>query len=156
MKNQQWKNFLITLAAIFIAGASLTYGALTAPHSTQQSQPSQSAQPPKKEVKNQPKNDLESQLPIITAVITSAYPKVASDYTMIKPQLYEQGKWFGAVLQYRGTDITNRDTLRVLVQKKGDVWTLRTTPPEMLLSAKKYPDVPKSVLVSLNKAVGLP
>lgn len=147
--NQQLKTFVIILAIIFIAGGSLLYGALTAPKpsSPQIQNPSVSATG---------SDALADQLSTITTVITSVYPKVASDYTVVKPKLYEQGEWFGAILQYKGQDTANRDTLRVLVQKKNGVWVLRTTPPEMLLSAKKYADVPKSVLKAINSPVGLP
>ena len=150
--NQQMKTFLIVISAIFIAGASLLYGALTAPK--------QSGSPVATQQATQPTSSLtgtvNAELPTIKAVLEGAYPKTTTDYTIIKPQLYEKGQWFGAVLQYKGSDIANRDTLRVLMQKKDGVWTLRTTPPEMLLSTKNYTDVPKSVLKAINSPVGLP
>jgi hypothetical protein len=75
---------------------------------------------------------------------------------MANKQLLGDGRWFGATLTYKGSDTANRDTLRVLLEKKDNLWTLRTTPPEPLLSTKKYPDVPKSVLQTINKPVSLP
>ena len=50
----------------------------------------------------------------------------------------------------------NRDTLRVLMEKQAGIWKLRTTPPEPILSAQEYTDVPKSVLSDINKPVSLP
>lgn len=149
--NQQLKTFLIILGTIFIAGGSLLYGALTAPKSTTNPAPTQV-----QAATTKTSGTVESQLSTIATVLESAYPKATTDYTMIKPQLYEQGEWFGALLQYKGSDTANRDTLRVLMQKKNSIWVLRTTPPEMLLSVKKYDDVPKSVLKAINNPVGLP
>ncbi len=149
--NPQLKTFLLILGAIFIAGGSLLYGALTAPKDTANPTPAQT-----KTATTDTTNELNNQLPTITTVLTSAYPIATSDYTMIKPQFYEQGTWFGALLQYKGPDTANRDTLRVLMQKKNGVWILRTTPPEILLSSKKYADVPKSILKAINNPVGLP
>lgn len=150
--NPQMKTFLIVIGAIFIAGGSLLYGALTAP---KQSDSPEAVQQSTKQTTSSI-DTVNAELPTIKMVLEGAYPKTATDYTMIKPQLYADGEWFGALLQYKGGDVANRDTLRVLMQKKDGAWTLRTTPPEILLSAKKYTDVPKSVLKAINSPVGLP
>lgn len=158
--NKNMKTFLIVVGCIVIGGGSLALGALTAPQApkaqpqlssqaTQQAKPSES--PKKPEV-----TPLEKELPTITAVLAAAYPKSATDYTMSKPKLYEDGRWFGALLSYKGTDSMNRDTLRVLMEKKDGEWKLRTTPPEPLLTSARYKDVPVSVLKDLNKPVSLP
>ncbi|MFZ2545302.1 MAG: hypothetical protein WAW80_04960 [Candidatus Saccharimonadales bacterium] len=152
--NQQLKTFLIILAAIFIGGASIAYGALTAPTPQQPAVSVQKASP--KITKESLDIKLKQELPTITTVLTTAYPKATIDYTMIKSQLFGEGEWFGALLSYHGTDTLNRDTLRVIMQKKDGAWILRTTPPEIILSAKKYPDVPKSILQTINKPVSLP
>lgn len=153
--NPQLKKFLIILTVIFIAGASLTYGALTAPKQQKQAPAATTSQPPETK-KPAPKPTLESEFPTIKGVLLASYPKVDTDYVMGNRQLLGDGRWFGATLTYKGSDTANRDTLRVLLEKKDNVWTLRTTPPEPLLSTKKYPDVPKSVLQTINKPVSLP
>ncbi len=156
--NKDMKLFLSILAAIFIAGGAFTYGALTAPQSqpapttTTTPQPSVSTKP----TASQLKEKLQSELPTILSVMTAAYPKIATDYTVNTGQLFDEGQWFGTTLTYRGSDSDNRDTLRVLLQKKNGVWTLRTTPPRLILSAKEFPDVPKSILQTINKPISLP
>lgn len=153
--NPQLKKFLIILAVIFIAGASLTYGALTAPKQQTQTPVSTASQTP--EIKKpDSKPTLETEFPTIQGVLLASYPKADTDYIMANKQLLGDGRWFGATLTYKGSDTANRDTLRVLLEKKDNLWTLRTTPPEPLLSTKKYPDVPKSVLQTINKPVSLP
>lgn len=151
--NQQLKTFLIILAAIFIAGGSLAYGALTAP-APQKQAPTIAPAP---QVKKSSLNDqLKLELPTITGALTAAYPKITTDYSLTKSQLFGDGEWFGTLLLYKGGDTANRDTLRVLMQKKNGMWYLRTTPPEMLLSTKKYPDVPKDILKTINQPISLP
>lgn len=156
--NKDMKLFLSILAAIFIAGGAFAYGALTAPQnqptpaSTATPTPSASTKPTASKLKEK----LQSELPTIMSVMTAAYPKITTDYTVNTGQLFDEGQWFGTTLTYRGTDSDNRDTLRVLLQKKNGVWVLRTTPPRLILSAKEFPDVPKSILKTINKPISLP
>lgn len=150
--NKNMQTFLAITAAIFIAGGSLALGALTAPPKQPET---------KKEVVAQPKKQsspakIKDETPAILSIIQTAYPKIITDYTIGTGKLYNEGKWYGTTLTYKGTDTNNRDTLRVLLQKKGESWIIRTTPPEPILSAKKYPDVPISVLKAINKPVSLP
>lgn len=142
---------LIVLIAIIIAVGSFTYGALTAPRQQTAKSPLPSATP-----KLQLPQLLAGEKPTINGILVAAYPKIATDYTIVNEQLYDQGQWYGAVLTYKGADTANRDSLRVLMQKKEGIWVLRTTPPQPILSALSYPDVPKSILQSINKPVALP
>lgn len=149
MRRKDMKIIILTAIGIIAACGAFTYGALTAP---------QQQTPVKQQtaVKQDPNSQLDKELETITLVLQSAYPKITTDYTISRGKLYDQGQWYGTTLTYKGTDTFNRDTLRVLMQKKDGIWTLRTTPPELLLSAKKYPDVPKSILQSVNQPVSLP
>lgn len=161
--NNTFKIYLIVIASIIIGGAAFAYGAMTAPRNTP-STASVSKSPtasPKASPSEQPKKLsaeelLQKELPVITGVLTEKYPKITTDYTVNKGQLFEDGKWFGTTLTYKGTDVNNRDTLRVLMEKKDNVWTLRTTPPRPLLSVKEFADVPKAVLQAINKPISLP
>lgn len=144
---------IVTVVAVIIAGAgAVAYGAATAPKPT----PAK----PTATVVSRSQADLDALLkaeqPTITSVLTATYPKITTDYTINPGRLYDQGQWYGTTLTYTGSDSMNRDTLRVLLQKKNGIWTIRTHPPEPLLSTIEFPDVPKSVLQSINKAISLP
>ena len=158
--NKNLKTFLIVIGCVLIGGGSLALGALTAPQAPKaqpQSSPQVAQQAKPQESPKKPEvAPLEKELPTITAVLAAAYPKSATDYTMSKQKLYENGRWFGALLSYKGTDSMNRDTLRVLMEKKDGEWKLRTTPPEPILTSHKYKDTPVAILKDLNKPVSLP
>lgn len=152
--NDQLKTVLILAGVVVIAAGSIAYGALTAPNKTSAPQTqSPASQAPKKAdtVKT-----LEEEMPTIHSSLLAAYPLINTDYTITREQLFEKGEWYGALLTYKGTDTENRDTLRVLMQKKDGAWVLRTTPPQPLLALKQFPDVPRSVLMSINRAISLP
>ena len=92
----------------------------------------------------------------IDQVIATNYPQIAELYTVNPGKLYHDGQWFGTTLTYKGTDDLSRDTLRILMQKKNGTWTIRTSPPSIILRAADYPDAPKSIIQDLNRAVELP
>lgn len=167
--NKNVKTFLIVIASIIIGGAAFAYGALTAPNQPQTQVSQQQTESPKPETSKETKQpetekpkelSPEEQLAVeqgaVDGVLIEKYPKISSDYTINKGQLFEKGKWYGTTLTYKGGDVNNRDTLRVLMEKKDGTWTLRTTPPRPLLSSKEFPDVPKSVLQAINKPISLP
>lgn len=168
--NKGLKTYFIVIASIIVGGAAFTYGALTAPDSKQIQQASQQkSESPKPEEKKSeapkptetPKKlNLNEQLLIeqgvIDGVLVEKYPKITTDYTINKGQLFDKGQWYGTTLTYKGADVKNRDTLRVLMEKKDGAWSLRTTPPQPLLSAMEFPDVPKSILQTINKPISLP
>lgn len=141
------------IAAVIVGVGAFTYGALTAPRAPATHAVSISKPAPKKVSQV---DKLKTERPTIIRVLTTAYPKITTDYTVADGQLYEQGEWYGTTLTYHGKDTMNRDTLRVLMQKINGVWKLRTTPPQPLLSAVTFPDAPKSVLESINQPVSLP
>ena len=156
--NQNLKIFLIIVACIIIAIASLAYGAMTAPgrHSEEKTKPSPTPTKTAPLTKTQLEAKLVEDLPAITAVLTTKYPLIATDYNIEAGKLFDQGQWFGTTLSYKGIDTDNRDTLRVLMQKKDGAWILRTNPPRPLLSQKDFPDVPKDILKKINQPVSLP
>lgn len=156
--NNQSRTILILVGVVIVAVGSIVYGALTAGPATESTSPEQHTTPTPSQTPK--KVDLvqllEEERPTIQGVLLAAYPKVSTDYTIIREQLFDKGQWYGALLTYNGTDSDNRDTLRVLMQKKNGVWILRTTPPQPLLAKKQFPDVPRPVLLSINRAVSLP
>lgn len=162
--NKDLKTFLIILGVIFVAGASIAYGALTAPKKqatltvtvSKPTIPSASPTASPKPTADQLEKMRDTELPTIKTVITTAYPLVATDYIINKGALFDRGQWYGTTLSYHGKDMMNRDTLRVLLQKKDGVWTLRTKPPVPLLSVEAFPDVPKDILKAINQPISLP
>jgi hypothetical protein len=152
--NEQLKTVLLLVGVVAVAAGAIIYGALTPQAGQQAPQPSQSSSPAPAKVDLAA--SLESERATIHGVLIAGYPKVATDYTISREELFDKGQWYGALLIYKGTDTDNRDTLRVLMEKKDGVWTLRTTPPQMLLSVKQFPDAPRSALQSINRAVSLP
>ncbi len=151
--NRQLKITLIVIATIIVAIGSVAYGAATAPHSSLHKS---SSSAPKTMTKKDLAARLKKEQSTILGVLTTAYPKIKTDYSINQGQLFGKGEWYGTTLTYKGTDSMNRDTLRVLMQKKHGVWTLRTTPPVPLLSTVEFPDVPKSVLQEINEPISLP
>jgi hypothetical protein len=99
---------------------------------------------------------LEKELPVISVVLGAQYPTISQLYIIDRGKLYESGQWYATTLTYNGTDQDNRDTLRVIMQKKDGVWIVRTTPPKPILDQPSYPDVPKSIIQDINKPTTLP
>ena len=149
-KNLQ--NLLVVFGAIIIGGGAFLYGALTAPSS--ELKPQQS--PAVSTAPVAAKKTFEQERETIIAALATRYPEITTDYTINKGKLYKDGEWFGTTLTYKGSDTMNRDTLRLLMQKKDGLWVLRTTPPEPLLSKHSYSDAPIEILRELNKSVSLP
>lgn len=95
-------------------------------------------------------NRLALEQPAITAALQEALPKVELLYITERAKLYHRGEWYGAVLQYTGSDSNNRDTLRIVLYKKEGVWTVRTHPPQLLLNKHDLSDAPIDMLNDLN------
>lgn len=150
---EQTKTVLIVAASIFIGVGAFTYGALTAnPQQTPNNIVEQSPTPKPLDLNKL----LLSERSTIMGVLKAKYPNIDTQYVIAEGKLYDKGEWYGTTLTYKAKDTMNRDTLRVLMQKKQGIWTLRTTPPQILLSTVEFPDVPKSILKAINEPVSLP
>lgn len=105
------------------------------------------------------KQELEQKLtieqPMIHAVLASSFPTITNLYTIEREALYDQGEWYGAILQYKGGDVNSRDTLRVVLQKKNSVWVVRTTPPQILVDKYDLSDAPTAMLDDINRPATL-
>lgn len=149
--------YILIACTLVILGAAVGIGAFISQPKPQPQPVSQ--QPAKKEVlptTEELDTQLTAELPAISSVLSAAYPTIASDYIINRGKLYHKGEWYGTTLTYKGTDIDNRDTLRVLMQKKDTVWTIRSTPPQPLLTSKAVGDVPKDILKDINQPAPLP
>lgn len=99
---------------------------------------------------------LAGEQPAIHQAITTAFPTVSTDYTIDRAKLYHRGEWYGAILQYKGSDTINRDTLRIVLQKKNGTWIVRSSPPQILISKMDIPNAPNGMIDDLNKPAALP
>lgn len=92
----------------------------------------------------------------INQAISLALPRLTDAYVISTGKLYAEGQWYGTTLMYKGSDEANRDTLRLLLQKKDGAWVVRTLPPQPLLNKHDLPDVPKNILQDINQPAPLP
>lgn len=92
---------------------------------------------------------LDAEFGAIKTALTQKY-KNLSLYEVQKGKLYQQGEWYGTKLTYKGTDVFNSDTLRVVLHKVNGNWVVATDPPNISLSSILYPDVPIEVLKDVN------
>lgn len=98
-------------------------------------------------------NDLyQTEKTAIEATLLTKYPQITTTYDIHQGKLYHQGDIYGALLVARDQSGDNADTLRVLMQKRGDEWILRSKPPTPILSAPLYSDIDKNILRAINQA----
>lgn len=86
----------------------------------------------------------------IDRTITNTYPTLPTLYTIHHEALYGKGDIYGATLRFIDTTSDQRDTLHILLQKQGNTWQVRSTPPVPVLSAPHYPDIPIDILRAIN------
>lgn len=104
-------------------------------------------------------NKLTSLLPTekgaITTLLNSSFPGVIGEYDVDVGRLYEHGDWYGTTLRLRLTDEQRRlsyiDIYRIVAQRVSGEWRLVTTQPELIVNIKDYPQIPRDVLVDLNR-----
>lgn len=92
---------------------------------------------------------LDSQLGSIHEVLKKNYANMTL-YEIQRGKLYQFGDWYGTTLKYIGPDPFNADTLRVVLKKDSNTWTVVTDPPNISLSKFDYPDIPEEVLRDIN------
>jgi hypothetical protein len=89
----------------------------------------------------------------INSVTLAMYPTINTLYSIEKEQLFNKGDWYSALLTYKGFDYLNDDKLLLVAHKTNGEWKIITRPPEQIVSTKKYPSIPKNVVVETNKKV---
>lgn len=96
-------------------------------------------------------NELGEEKAAIMNAIRRDVPNAEDYYVIEGGQLFAQGQWFGVKLTYKGPDPTNSDTLRLVAHKEDNQWKVVTKPPEITVSSKKYPQIPRDVAVGINR-----
>lgn len=93
--------------------------------------------------------------PDIYRVIHREIPQTTDNFEISEGKLYQLGEWFGGKIHQRQTSEEERqgyiDTFRVVLKKENGEWKIVTDPPEIIISHVKYPDIPRDILVDLNK-----
>lgn len=102
------------------------------------------------------KKQLETENVRIQQAITDRYPLLTNLYTINEGKLYGRGEWYGTTLTYKGLDSDNRDTLRILLKKSSDKWSVASTPPTPLLSTQTFKETPSYILRDINQPAFLP
>ncbi len=85
----------------------------------------------------------------IKNVLNTKYKNI-NEYNIQKGKLYKKGQWYATTLQYIGSDESNYDTLRLVMEKKDGKWVLVTNPPNIVLGSKDYPNIPLDILQDIN------
>ncbi len=94
---------------------------------------------------------LDNEVGSIQSTLMNKY-RGMTDYNIQRGKLYKKGQWYATTLQYHGSDVFNYDTLRLVMEKKGDTWQLVTNPPSIILTKQDFPYIPLEVLNDVNNA----
>jgi hypothetical protein len=97
---------------------------------------------------------LPSEQATINTVITTKYAPIISQYTLLNGQLYGKGQWYGATLTEIVDPQDRGDVYRVLLENINGTWTIIAY-PQLVLSKYSYPQVPFSILDSINQMLGV-
>ena len=89
------------------------------------------------------------ELPAILKSISNKYSNIGL-YDIKPGEIYNNGSWYGTTLVYKGGDVFNSDTLRIVLHKEGGVWVVKTDPPDIVLSKFRYNNIPEAVLNKVN------
>lgn len=65
---------------------------------------------------------------------------------------YFDGTWYAALLSPAAADAGSLDTVRLILKKTANGWTV-AVPPTIVIYNKKYPKVPKNVISYTNNAL---
>lgn len=92
---------------------------------------------------------LSVELNSIRLAIAQQYP-ASSAYDIQAGKLYRNGDWYGTTLVYKGADLYDADSLRIVLHKESGSWKIKTNPPYITLSKYIYVDVPVDILKDVN------
>lgn len=102
--------------------------------------------------------NLASERSSLLQVINPVLGPSAAAYTIDMGKLYLTGEWYGTTLKPKqaaeadDAGLGYVDIYRLVAHKENGSWKVITKPPELFLSHVKYPDVPRDILIDINKA----
>lgn len=91
---------------------------------------------------------LKNELNNIQTTINNSFDGV-DIYTVENIKLIKKGEWCIVKLKYTGNDIFNSDTLRIVLTKENNQWTVMSN-AVISLDRIKYPKIPLDVLTATN------
>jgi uncharacterized pyridoxamine 5'-phosphate oxidase family protein len=96
---------------------------------------------------------LQNEQQAINKSLMNTFPNLQRLYTVGRQELFNKGEWYGATLDYKGFDYQNNDRLLVVAQKTKGAWVVITQPPEQTISNKKYPQIPRDIVIAMNRNI---
>lgn len=97
---------------------------------------------------------LAAELPAINSLITTKYASILSGYTVNSGKLYLDGSWYGTTITQKSPGPGQLgDVYRTVLHKVNGAWRFAAT-PALVLTAPEHTDIPKDILVDLNKQSG--
>ena len=97
-------------------------------------------------------NVLSKEFSAIRSALIEAYPIISTEFTINRGEIYDDGTWYGGTLLKKPADPRDpTDLYRAVLKKEKGGWVVKTK-PALSLSAKEYPDIPFSILSSVNKS----
>lgn len=98
---------------------------------------------------------LHSERSAIREAIDKKFPGATQSYTIEPGKLYMLGEWYGTKLYVKQSPEQARtnyvDIFRLVLKKEGSTWRVITDPPQLILSSVVHPEIPREVLVDVNK-----
>lgn len=100
------------------------------------------------------KSLLAEESPAIQKLIATAIPGIGTAYRTTTGRLYQNGEWYGTIIYPNLSTEALRtnyvDTFRLVAHKANGMWKIVTLPPDLVLTTKAYPNIPRTVLVDVN------
>jgi hypothetical protein len=94
-------------------------------------------------------NLLVEELPAIRQVLLNSIDRVTEN-NIIHESMFIRGEWYGAVMRFSDATGERADYYRVILHKSEGSWGVATN-PRIVLSYSLYPNVPKTIIDSVNR-----
>lgn len=94
---------------------------------------------------------LNTQIESIDSAIKLFLGNEVNEYIVNTGKLYSNDEWYGTTLTYNGNDAFMADTLKIILKKDKNSWTVATNPPAIILSSVDYKDIPVDILKKVNE-----